>query len=390
MKYFFLLSFFICQSSFAEQEKLDFYGFLLVNSITGINGVDSLGRNNFVAYNAAANPALAGYPSRTSSSFQAQQSRLGLKAQLEDGIETLFEFDFVDFNKSTPAVAAQPRVRQAKVSWHNENWTYHVGQMWDLFSPLAPTTYNYVGHYFTSGDLGFMRLQAQALYKSGNVEHGFAVGFPSFNNNSPIGTSEYSKWPTLSLRETITAENWSWGVSGIVGHLELANGSAQQTPFAANLFAQFKNENNELNFESYYGHNTENLSLQGLGYSSTLKKLKEAGGFVTYRHVLGEKSKFFVGAGYAKILNPENLSASYSYVNTVPTLGLSIGKSTGYGIVQNATARLGYEYLVRKKMTAFAETAYLYTEHVFDPADKGRWSSFRQAQVFDIGLKVDL
>ncbi|MBY0385024.1 hypothetical protein K2X05_07685, partial [bacterium] len=85
------------------------YGFLLLNSIVSTGGVDSLGRNNLVAYNSAANPALAAYPSRTSTSFQAQQSRLGIKGHLEDGIETLVEVDFVDFNKSTPAVASFPR-----------------------------------------------------------------------------------------------------------------------------------------------------------------------------------------------------------------------------------------------------------------------------------------
>ena len=378
----------------AEDVKFDFYGFLLANSTVASSGVDSLGRNNLVAYNAAANPALAAYPSHTSQSFQIQQSRLGFKMHLDEQLETLFEFDFVDFNKSSPAVAALPRLRQAKVTWHEEAWTFNVGQTWDLFSPLGPTTYNYIGHYFTSGDLGFMRLQAQALYKKGNLEHAVAIGFPSFNNQAQESTPELSKWPTLSLRETYHDGPWTYGASGIVAHLELPSRTRSQTPFAVNIFAQYKDENDDINFESYYGHNTENLSLQGLGYSPTLLTLREAGAFFTARRRFNEKHGFFYGAGYAKIINPENMTPSYSYYggSTTATFNLIGGTkgSTGYGILQNATARLGYEYFYKKNMTVFLETAHLYTEHLYDPADRGRWSSFRNAQVFEVGIKVDL
>lgn len=368
------------------------YGFMLLNSIVSTGGVDSLGRNNLVAYNSAANPALANYPNRTGYSFQAQQSRLGIKGLLEENLEVLFEVDFVDFNKSTPAVASFPRLRQAKVTWHEDDWTFHVGQQWDLFSPLAPTTYNYIGHYFLSGDLGFMRLQAMALYKKNNLEHGMAIGFPTFNNQSQESTAELSRWPTFSLRETISADSWSYGASGIIGHLELPTGVRKQTPFAVNLFAQYKDTNDEVNFESYYGHNTENLSLQGLSYSQSLITLREAGAFVTVRRKLNEKHRLFYGLGYAKILNPENLDASYKYNagSSTAIFNLTGGVSTGYGIVQNGTARVGYEYLYKKNMTAFFETAYLYTEHVLLPVDSGRWSAFRDAQIFEIGLKVDL
>ncbi len=378
------------QNCWAEENSLNFYGFLLLNSTTSVNAVDSLGRNNLVAYNSAANPVLAAYPSRSSNSFQAQQSRLGLKTKFEENIEALVEIDFVDFNKSTPAVASQPRLRQLKVSWGEDNWSFHVGQQWDLFSPLAPTTYNYIGHYFLSGDLGFMRLQAQALYKNENLEHGVAIGFPSFNNSTQESTPEYSKWPTLSLRETYSSEHWSAGVSGIIGHLQLQSTQKSQTPFAVNLFARYQDKNDEVNFESYYGHNTENLSLQGLGFSAGLSKLEETGAFITARRTLNEKNKFFYGLGFAKILNPENLTPSYSSTTGRPVLNLIAGPSSGYGIVQNATARVGYEYLFKKRMTAFFETAFLYTEHVLTSTDRALWSPYRNAQVFEVGLKLDL
>ncbi len=389
-KVYFIFLVLHCGNASADFEKLELYGFLLANSTLAINGVDSLGRNNLVAYNSAANPVLAGYPSRTSQSFQVQQSRLGLKAHLEENIEALFEFDFVDLNKSTPAVASAPRLRQAKVSWAQDAWTFHVGQQWDLFSPLAPTTYNYIGHYFLSGDLGFMRLQAQALYKDGSLEHGVAVGFPTFNNQTQESTPELSRWPTLSLRETVTQDHWTYGASGIIGHLELPSKVRSQTPFALNVFAQFKDDNDELNFESYYGHNVENLSLQGLSYSANLLKLEEAGAFITARRKLADRHRIFYGLGYAKVLNAQNLSPAYSLIAGRPTFNLTGGTSTGYGIVQNGTARLGYEYLLRKKLTTFIETAFLYTEHKLDAADQSRFSSFRTAQIFEIGLKLDL
>ncbi|MBY0383611.1 hypothetical protein K2X05_00500 [bacterium] len=281
-------------------------------------------------------------------------------------------------------------MRQANVSWSEDAWTFHVGQQWDLFSPLGPTTYNYIGHYFLSGDLGFMRLQAMALYKKDNMEHGIAIGFPTFSNQSQEALAELSKWPTLSLRETITNNEWTYGASGIIGHLELPSRLRSQTPFAVNLFAQYKDTNDEVNFESYYGHNTENLSLQGLSYSASLLTLREAGAFITVRRKLNEKNRFFYGIGYAKVLNPENLDPSYKNTTTGNVFNLTSGGSTGYGLAQNGTARLGYEYLYKKNMIAFFETAHLYSEHVFTPADRGRWNSFRNAQTFEIGLKVDL
>ncbi len=72
-----------------------------------------------------------------------------------------------------------------------------------VVSPLAPHTYNYVGHYFQSGDIAFMRIQAQLIARSGDWEHGFALGLPSNNNAASDGLLELGILPTFAVREAL-------------------------------------------------------------------------------------------------------------------------------------------------------------------------------------------
>ncbi len=394
LKYILNFTFFLSSTTAMAEEagKIDFYGFLLANTTTSIGSVDSLGRNNLVAFNSAANPALAAHPNTTNNTFQIQQSRLGLKYHSPFDVMALTEVDFVDFNKSTPTVASFPRLRRAVIQWTDEAWTWNIGQDWDLFSPLGPTTYNYIGHYFLSGDLGFMRLQAQALHKGDNNETGFAVGFPSFNNQTQQSTAEYSKLPTLSLRQTFYTNDFTWGGSAIVGHLESNILNKKLTPYALNVFLKYLSQDYELNFESYYGENVENLSLQGLGYSSTFQHLKEAGTYATLRFKISENQRIFGGLGYAEVLNPHKLTPSYDTPigATKPVLNLLTGVSTGYGISKNATLRLGYEHQIRQKLNFFVETSYLYTEHKLKDADLSTYSPYRHAQVIETGIKLEI
>ena len=146
--YFFSLISLLSLNVYGADFSPTIYGFVKASTVFSDRAVDSFGRPNSVAYTAAGNPALSPHASRPTNSFQVQQSRIGIKTNNEDNINALVEFDFVDFSKSTPAVASNPSLRRATINFKQDDWTFNVGQDWDLVSPLAPYSYNYIGHYF--------------------------------------------------------------------------------------------------------------------------------------------------------------------------------------------------------------------------------------------------
>ncbi len=371
-------------------KKIEVYGFIKAAGTGSTRGVESLGRNNFVAYTAAANPVVTAHPNHGSMAMQVQQSRLGVKTTFESDLAGTIEFDFVDFNKSTPTVASQVRLRRAFVTYAPDSeWSFNVGQDWDLFSPYAPYSYNFIGHYFLSGDVGFMRLQAQALHKGENNESAVALGFPSYDNQSAIGNAEWTSMPTIAVRQTFDLEHWSVGGSAIVGHINDISSDKSITPYALGVATKHSGENDEFVFEGYYGENLENLSLQALSYSPNFQRIKEAGAYATFRQKL-ESWGWWVGAGYAHVFNHANLTPSYSYATpgAKPTLNL-LATSTGYGILYNATFRVGGEKNLTPRLHLYTELAHLYTHHLLDSADRAI-SPYRSTEVLEVGLKLDL
>lgn len=65
-------------------------------------------------------------------SFQTQQSRIGATI-VKDKIQSRFEFDFLDFNKSSPTTQMVPRVRIASVTYQWGDNKVLIGQDWDFF-----------------------------------------------------------------------------------------------------------------------------------------------------------------------------------------------------------------------------------------------------------------
>lgn len=240
--------------------EIDFFGFIKTGVLVSSGATDSIGRPNAVAPTAAGNPILDKYPDKWRSTFQTQQSRFGFSILAKEDITGLVEFDFMDFSKSTPTVASQIRLRRAYINLENGPWSFRIGQDWDLFSPLGPHSYNYIGHYFGSGDLGFMRQQLQIYKKKNQWEHAIAIGYPTNNNQMMISNSELALVPTLALRETYKFNKAnSLGFSAIVGHLKNHDTTETLSPFGLNAFFKKISSSLEISSEIYYGHNLENL-----------------------------------------------------------------------------------------------------------------------------------
>lgn len=371
------------------KRQTSLYGFIKVSGLYSNRGVESNGRPNLVAYNAAANPVLTSQPDHGVYSLQVQQSRLGLQEVWSPQLSALVEADFVDFNKSTPTVASQVRLRRAFIDYElNSSWKILVGQDWDAFSPLTPITYNYIGHYFLSGDLGFMRQQAKVFYTHGSQRWTFALGFPSYNNQSVVGPSEWSLTPSGVLSWEHLGSSHRWGASLIAGQVREPKSSRSLDPFGANLFYEFKKGDWHAETEAYWGQNLENLSLQSLAFSSNWKDLREIGAHATIKKKWDEWG-FFTGFGLAKILNTGDVRPSYNYQNGVATSLLLSSSPQGYGILENQTWRIGFDRQLDNNLFVFTELAHLQTQHKLDPLDNAI-SGLRSTDVIEVGLKVDL
>lgn len=71
------------------------------------------------------------------------------------------EVDFFTLNDTGDSKFnnAQLRARQLFAELRSKSWSVKVGQAWDIFSPLNPTTFNTNGNYWFGGNAGFRRPQ---------------------------------------------------------------------------------------------------------------------------------------------------------------------------------------------------------------------------------------
>jgi hypothetical protein len=363
------------------------FGFIQTSWIGSSGGVESFSQPNLSAYTAAGNPALNPRHDETVSSFQVAQSRLGFKVDAPDATQGILEFDFIDFAKSSPTTAAQPRLRRALIDHRpTTDWLFRIGQDWDIVSPLAPHSFNWVGHYFQAGDVAFMRIQAQAIHSSAEHEEAYAIGLPGSNNASGVQALEASLFPTLAYRQTWKREKNQHGFSALVS--ELRSPSSQNYFFAGVLngfYQHFFEDQSEIRTEVYIGRNTVNLGLLGLSYGSG-KNLDtgDAGAYVTYKKPVGQNLSWFSGVGYAAMMDPNNMASS-----TTHTASGSMLSGTGPGIEANFNVRSGVEKKLTSQLQLFGEIAYLETQHHLDPIDTASYRSFNRALVTQLGMQLN-
>lgn len=263
------------------------YGFVLPFYSLSSAGVETFGQPNSGAITAAGNPIMAGATKDDyRSTFQVAQSRFGLLVNPMPDLEARLEMDFIDFSKSSPTTSANPRLRRAVVTYTlSADLKLIFGQDWDLISPLAPHTYDLVGHFFEAGDIGFMRHQLQAIHRTGRWETGIALGLPAANTGASDSNIELSVLPTLALRETYKGDDWEFGVSGLFTSLRAAKTSSERIASGAlTFFGDFKAGTLEFRSEAYFGQNTANLGLLGLSYCRSGTITSEAGAYVSARN----------------------------------------------------------------------------------------------------------
>lgn len=365
--------------------NVEFYGFVLPVWTMGSSGIESFGQPNMTAYTAAGNPVTQTARESARSAFHVGQSRAGVLVRPFEKVSARLEFDFVDFSKATPTTTQLPRVRRAYVEIPvAENVTFAFGQDWDIVSPLAPHSFNYVGHLFESGDIAFMRLQARVAAKVNDWEHAVAIGFPTATTGASDTVNELGVLPVLEASESLAlSSSTKIGLSGVIGWLRKNLGSSDRFLAGAltAFLSSFVNPNLELRSEIYFARNSYNLGMLGLSFSNGTNQPSEAGAYISARWALGNHALFGT-LGSAWILNPAEVLAAYSPTTLAST-------SSGPGMERNSSLRLGYEYSLNPSCTLFTELAFLNTHHHLAAANSGT-VPVTQAFINQTGVQVKL
>lgn len=332
---------------------LEAYGFLKASAAYSTEALASYNNINMSAPTHA--PAQTRSQDKTGRmSFQAQQSRVGLNLKKTDDLKAKFEFDFIDFSKSSPTTQMQPRVRIASISYHWDNSTIVVGQDWDMFSPVTTYTFDYVGLYFMAGNTGFMRQQFQYLNRQGDWEFGAALGMAGNNPGVTDNDLELARSPSYAGRITRFISNGRVGLSGIYARLnyETTTGRSHDS-YGANAFYEQVFNRMALKSELYYAQNLANIGSLSLGKGTNTSDVKEFGGTFTLQLKVNDTNNLFGGFGLARVDNRSQLT---------PFLMPATNIISQPGVRSNFVSRVGLEHKITPDFSWITEMGRIETQ----------------------------
>lgn len=341
----------------AAPKLFEINGFFLPMVNYGSDTIASFGNNNTSASTEAGAPS-----GRSHLSFQSQQSRFGVKINVSSDVRGKVEVDLLDATKSSPTVASVPRIRIAKIEYDPmENLTIFAGQDWDLFSPLNPFGYNFVGGEFRSGNAGFMRQQIGVTAKPfRNGEAAASIGFASPNGLANEQAQELEKKPAYSARVAYVLGKFRTGLSGIYsqnGYFNQLVGTTTSTlatnraSYAGNFFAEYAIGAFEVKGEAYHGQNPANINLLTIGQgTAAAPSLKETGGYVSAKYKF-EKVSIWTTLGMAAVHDGAEV------INDASTKGFK-------GMQSNRAFKVGADYGLTDKLRVFYEVSFFRTKYV--------------------------
>lgn len=369
----FIFSSFSIYASTIGDIKFTPYGLIKISALGASRGVGSNNTFNQVAATQAA-PDVSSVNSLNDSrlSFQAQQSRLGFTAGRGKYLSR-FEFDFVDFSKSSPNVQMNPRVRVASVMMDMDNFKMLIGQDWDMFSPGRPYTYNVVGNYFMSGNVGFMRQQIQVLKDINQFEYGFALGMAGTNVTNVDNDNETSKTPSVSTRLTYRLEKGSLGASGIYSNFKYNTNGTRHDSWGINFFFDNRWGSIALKSEAYLGQNLVNMGTQALGKGTATTDAKEFGGYFTLEYIRDPSVTYFAGAGLAKVTNQKEITPFHWD-----------GKTGNYGLNSNMSIKAGIVICLMEDVFWMSEITHFESDYKLAT----QRHQVNSVQIIDTGLRL--
>lgn len=197
-----------------DKNKLQLYGFFKLDAAFQDGGVNGL---TFPRYAVAGDGSL--YLSATHTRFGFKYAGTPLANGMN--VAAVLEFDF--FDTATPT-QMKPRFRQGYFTLGRKGHSLLLGQAWDLFSPLGPTTLMINGYLWQTGNLGFRHAQVRYAYATPRFDLAFSLSDPA----TAGGWS--AKMPVLQSRLGIKlgkGGKHQLGLSGIYGREDVSpSGSA--------------------------------------------------------------------------------------------------------------------------------------------------------------------
>lgn len=342
-------------------EQTGFYGFIRGTVAVADSSVSSFGvydasatpewsRVNQVAPTEAAFRKGAHYSEQARTSWTLGQSRFGYCAAISESVTGAVELDFVDFDRAQATTAIRPRLRVAGIEkTFASGDTLFVGQNWDILAMAKPFTYNYVGLYFRSGNIGFQRPQIRYTHYDGGAErYALMLGSSGVNDKSSSDSQmERGVAPALGGRIFVVSQDeikWGWGARYQLLRTETTPPTAadhqQRTSWVVSSNVEWKPLIPwELRFNVYGGTNVNSdgasLTLSSARFSGDQK---EWGAFLTSRWRMNDRWALQGGLGQATLLS---------------------GSDRRVGdLVENRHAELALAWTEGKKIEWFIEAAH--------------------------------
>jgi hypothetical protein len=329
------------------------YGRLKANWMQADNTLNSFSNPNMSAATSAANLDVITEDDGSRSTFQYVQSRIGGKFHYNKKVLALMEFDFIDFTQASPTTSAHPRVRRAFIR-HNltDSFLIQIGEDWDVFSPLNPKTFNYIGNYFHAGNIGFMRNQFIGRYTDDNNEYSLALG-QAGKSSLPADTELETKQRTsLAASYRHNLNNSSVLMSVIYANRDF--NTETKKIWGANFGYACKGPLLSLESEIYLGEGLSKLALLSLPGAVFGH---EYGGYLTSKYQIKDDTSLYLGAGVAYAEN-EGVSTYDSAKQSMSMLGarrntlVKIGVSKMIDSVQYYTEMTRYQTEYKEQFQA--------------------------------------
>ncbi len=248
-----------------------------------------------------------------STDFTAKSSRFYVTANKQvDGhkIGGRLEMDFLGSAQGNEAVSNSysPRLRRAFVSY--DNWL--LGQEWSTFQNTSAIPES--ASFLVLGDGMIFIRQPQIRYTKGNFQ--FAVENPNTNTNL-AGLADDSLIPDLIARYNLTGDFGNVSISGIGRQLKAELGALNEETTGYGLSIAGKvnvGEKNDIRFSISGGEGIGRYMGLAIAKSADLtldgsfEAIPSYGGYLAYRHVLGDNNRLNIGAGGITIENLDSAS----------------------------------------------------------------------------------
>jgi hypothetical protein len=309
-------------------DNFGFYGFIKLDAFYQDGGMNSVLAPRYAK------------PGDGNLALTALNTRFGFKwtgATIGSGWKIGAQLEWDLFDGST-ANQMKFRTRHANFTLTKGSSKFLLGQFWDVFAPIGPTTLNTNGYFWQVGNIGFRRAQARYTYTSGKIN--FAISA----NDPTSGGGRLTQMPVLESRLGLSLGEKGKikiGVSGAYGKTRMSNDLYENdvdiTGISVDWIIPFSKVSIKGEFTT--GQNLSIfLSHGGIYNNVALQKYegKKVNAFWSQLVYADKKINFWAGYSFEKLTDDDQLASGE--INDKSCIFAGIKKICGGGV------SLGLEY----------------------------------------------